>query len=72
MPMFTSGHKKKHKNDDMINEQYIASHGLKECLYAFSGAGNGSIDAKMFALKTEFFHLAQKILYGGFLQVGDD
>ena len=56
----------------MINEQYIASHGLKECLYAFCGAGNGSIDAKMFILKTEFFHLAQKMLYGGFLQVGDD
>lgn len=56
----------------MINEQYIASHGLKECLYAFRGAEDGSIDAKMFALKTEFYHLAQKMLYGGFLQVGDD
>ena len=30
----------------MINEQYIACHGLKECLYAFCGAGDGSIDAK--------------------------
>lgn len=56
----------------MINEQYIARHGLKECLYAFRGAEDGSIDAKMSALKTEFYHLAQKMLYGGFLQVGDD
>lgn len=44
--MFTSGQKKKHKNDYMINEQYIATHGLKECLYAFRGAGDGSIEAK--------------------------
>ena len=56
----------------MINEQYIATHGLKECLYAFRGAGDGSIEAKELALKTEFYHLAQKMLYGGFLQVGDD
>lgn len=70
--MFTSWQKKKHNYGDMINEQYIARHGLKECLYAFRGAEDGSIDAKMFALKTEFYHLAQKMLYGGFLQVGDD
>lgn len=70
--MFTNGQKKKHKNDYMINEQYIATHGLKECLHAFRGAGNDSIEAKEFALKTEFYHLAQKMLYGGFLQVGDD
>lgn len=56
----------------MINKQYIASHGLKECLYAFRGAGDGSINEKKSVLEKEFFLIAQKILYGGFLLVGDD
>lgn len=56
----------------MINEQYIKEHTLKECLTAFKGAGNGNLDAKNCNLATEFRALAQKMLYGGYLKVGDD
>ena len=56
----------------MINEQYIKEHTLKECLTAFKGAGNGNLDAKNDNLTTEFRALAQKMLYGGYLKVGDD
>ena len=56
----------------MIDKQYIESHDLKECLQAFHGAGNGKFEDKMKRLNTEFEHLAKKILYGGFILVGDD
>lgn len=56
----------------MINEQFISEHNLKECLRAFQGAGDGSVDAKMECLNSEFEQLAKKILYGGFLLIGDD
>lgn len=56
----------------MINDQYISNHGLKECLYAFRGAGEGPVGDKMASLEKDFLLLAKKMLYGGFLQVGDD
>lgn len=64
--------KKKHYYGKMMNEQYISDHSLKECLYAFRGAGDGPINEKLSVLEKEFFLLAQKMLYGGFMQVGDD
>ena len=51
---------------------FICDHGLKECLEAFSGAGDGDSTAKMERLNGAFLLLARKILYGGYLKVRDD
>lgn len=51
----------------MIDQTFIKEHGLKKCLEAFKGAqGKG----ENFLLE-EFEALALKILYGGYIQVGE-
>ena len=56
----------------MVDEKTIKTQSLRQCLAAFKGAGDGSETDKIARLDREFFLLAQKMLYGGYLKVGDD
>ena len=57
----------------MITEDYIKTHGLKQCLEAFQGAEQGiGVKEREDEVEKAFTVLAKKILYGGFLKVGED
>ena len=56
----------------MVDEKTIKTQSLRQCLTAFKGAGDGSETDKIARLDREFLLLAQKMLYGGYLKVGDD
>lgn len=55
-----------------ITTEFIQRHSLMDCLREFDGTHSEGDAAKIKELSGIFYLLAQKMLYGGFLQVGDD
>ena len=55
-----------------ITADFIQNHSLMDCLREFDGAHSKGVEAKIKELNGIFYFLAQKMLYGGYLKVGDD
>ncbi len=55
-----------------ITAEFIQNHSLMDCLREFDGAHSKGNKAKVEELNDIFYHLAQKMLYGGYFAVFKD
>ena len=55
----------------MIDNDFIKSHTLLECLQEFKGAQSYNGKSRLECVTEEFRILAQKFLFGGYIKVGD-